>query len=129
MGGTLYFYGNIGDFFINNENLSQKSNQSPDVFLNAYTFAVFKDHFVRNIFLGDNFAIVLAGFLIFYTKENVFLIDKGSLFFMSDDFSLKEINKNMLFNSAALLKNKLYAFSGLNHLFLFFIKLKIFRYK
>lgn len=39
-------------------------------FLIPFTFPIFKDLFVRNILLGDNFAIILAGFVF-----NIFMFD------------------------------------------------------
>ena len=41
-----------------------------------------------------------------------FFLENGALFFMSEDFSLREINRNVLFKSMALMKNKLYSFTG-----------------
>jgi len=73
VGGSLYFYGKNHDFYnLNNENLSQKANQNSTKFLNAFTFPIFKDNFVRNIFLGDDFSIILAGKLEVFPKTDNF---------------------------------------------------------
>ena len=73
MGGSLYFYGKHSNFYnINNENLSQRLNQNSENFLNAITFPIFKDHFIRNIFLGDDFAVILAGKFDYFNKTHDF---------------------------------------------------------
>ena len=61
MGGTLYFYGKLAVHSMNSGE-SGTFEQNKDVFLNAYTFPKLKGIFVKCIFLGEDFGVVLAGF-------------------------------------------------------------------
>lgn len=65
VGGTSYFYGKLNEFSMVNEHFSfsAKDIRNDEIFFNPYTFPIFKEIYVKNMYLGEGFCILFAGIL------------------------------------------------------------------